>query len=80
MPKAEGFKPQIQGDAKRRVIVIDYTRPAVKGGSELVRRYSFIAGKDVYRITCSAAPQHFTKYEPIFTHVVASFKVAGTSP
>jgi hypothetical protein len=78
MPKADGFKPQLQGDAKRRVIVIEYNRPSIKGGAERVRQYSYIVGKDVYRISCSAAPQHFTKYEPIFTHVVSSFKVAGT--
>lgn len=78
LPKAEGFRSEVQGDIKRRVIVIDYSRPAVKGGMEQARQYSFIVGKDVYRITCSATPAHFTKYEPVFTHMVSSFKVAGT--
>ena len=78
MPKADGFRKQVQGDLKRRVIVIDYNRPSVKGGMEQARQYSFIVGKDVYRIICSAVPAQFAKYEAVFTQMASSFKVAGT--
>jgi hypothetical protein len=77
LPKADGFKSELKIDGKHRVIVIDYNRPGVKG-TERSRQYSYIVGKDVYRITCSATPQQFSKYEPIFAQMVASFKVAGT--
>lgn len=80
LPKADGFKKDIRTENGRRVIVIEYNRPAVTGGVERARQYSLIVGKDVYRINCSAAPALFDKYESVFSHALTSFKAAGTAP
>jgi hypothetical protein len=79
LPKADGFKPQVRTENGRRVIVIDYTRPALKDGLERVRQYSLIFGKDIFRIVCSAGPSIFDKYEPVFDHFLTSFTVTGTA-
>lgn len=76
LPKANEFRSVIRDDNGRRLVVIDYMRPAVRGGVERARQYSIIAGKDLYRIVCSSAPALFEKYDPVFKHIAETFKLA----
>jgi hypothetical protein len=74
-PQAENFKPTIVDEkGGRRLVVVDFTRPAVTAGVDRAREYSFVSGKERYRMTCSAGKTLFDKYVPVFEHMVASFK------
>src|SRR4029079_3108266 len=73
-PGSTNFKKAIRDDKDRRLVVIDFTRLAVPSGVEQARQYSMVVGKKMYRITCSSSPTLFAKYDPIFEHMVASFK------
>jgi len=57
----------------RRLILIDYARPAIEA-REKVRQYSYPVGQDLYRVTCTAISTEFSKYEPTFEMVAASLK------
>jgi len=73
-PGSANFKNAISGDKDRPVVVVDFTKPSVTSGVDQARQYSMVAGKRMYRITCSSSPTLFAKYTPIFEHMVASFK------
>ena len=53
-------------------VIIDYERPGLKG-PERARQYSLPRGQDDFRLSCSASPEKFASYEPIFEHIVKSF-------
>jgi len=61
-----------------KVIVIEYSRRGL-AGPETVRQYSLALGKHLYRIVCSAPTASFGKHEPVFTAIVESFKLAGST-
>ncbi|MBI2835033.1 MAG: hypothetical protein HYX76_11475 [Acidobacteria bacterium] len=60
----------------RRLILVEFGRPGIKG-AERVRQYSFPVGTDLYRLICSSAVAQFTKFEPVFAHVAASFTIVS---
>ena len=82
-PAAQGFKTALRTESDgRRIIVIEFTRPGIKG-VEQVRQYLLPNGADLYRLICSAAPVHFGKYDAVFERMAATFTAppsAGENP
>ena len=58
-----------------RAAVVNYNRPGLKE-QERVRMYSFPAGEDLYRVTCTALASRFEKYEADFEAIVSTLKSA----
>ena len=75
-PKATNVAAKILDLNDLRMIVFDYNRPGISR-PERARQYSIPSGtEDLYFLTCSTGAEAFAKYEPIFSHVAASFKIA----
>jgi hypothetical protein len=72
-PQASDVSHKIVDGNGRRFIVIDYTRPGLTRPVERARQYSLPFGQDLYRLICSAAPNQFAKYDPLFAHASDSF-------
>jgi hypothetical protein len=79
-PQASAVAHKIAGGNGRRFVVIDYTRPGLTKPVERARQYSLPIGQDLYRLVCSAAPNQFAKYEPLFAHVSESFTAPAAGP
>jgi hypothetical protein len=79
-PRATDVVSKIVTEQGKRLILIDYSRPGLKGIRERVRQYSFPVAQDVYRITCTAIREVFPRYEEIFAIVASSLKAAGELP
>jgi len=75
-PSAADLQAKVVQASGRRFVILTYGRQGVTG-AERVRQYSFPSGTDLYRLTCSAAASQFTKYEPVFAHIAASFATIG---
>ena len=75
-PQASDVKARLVEAGGRRFVILTYARQGVSG-PERVRQYSFAAGVDLFRLTCFAAASQFTRYEPVFAHVAASFTVTA---
>ena len=67
----------LEGDG-RRLVIVEFDRTGLKG-PERVRQYSFPQSANLYRIVCSAPKNDFAKYEVIFAHVAASFRIKPAS-
>ena len=76
-PDAADLQSKLVAVGNRRLVIVGYTRRGVTG-AERVRVYSVPVGSDLYRLTCSAAPQQFARYEQVFAHVAATF-ATGTN-
>ena len=77
---SEGFRTALRTDPDgRRVIAIDFTRKGLKG-VERVRQFSLPSGSDLFRLICSAGPQQFDRYAPVFEHMAESFKIGPGMP
>ena len=71
-PKAADFQSKVLDSGDRRLVAVQYSRPGVLG-SERVRQYSLAVGKQLYRVTCIASAAQFAAYDPVFSHIAASF-------
>ena len=77
-PQATGVEAALVTFGARRFVIVAYTRQGV-AGPERVRQYSIPAGRELYRLTCSAATSQFARFEPVFAHVAATFATGTTS-
>ncbi|HEY3383803.1 MAG TPA: hypothetical protein VGK32_18735 [Vicinamibacterales bacterium] len=75
-PKATDFLAKVMDSGERRLVAVQFTRPGVLG-LERVRQYSIPVGKQLYRITCVSAAAQFAAYDPLFSHMAASFAVTA---
>jgi hypothetical protein len=75
-PGATDVQAKLVEAAGRRLVILTYGRKGV-AGAERVRQYSIPTGIDLFRLTCSAGWAQFTKYEPVFAHLAASFAVTS---
>jgi len=75
-PSASDVQAKLVQASGRRLVILTYSRKGV-AGPERVRQYSIPTGIELFRLTCSAASAQFTRYEPVFAHLAASF--AATS-
>jgi hypothetical protein len=73
-PKAADFQSRVIDAGERRLVAVQYGRPGVLG-SERVRQYSMPVGAQLYRVICIASASQFAAYDPVFSHVAASFTV-----
>lgn len=73
-PKAADFQSRVIDAGERRLVAVQYGRPGVLG-SERVRQYSMPVGAQLYRVICIASAAQFAAYDPVFSHVAASFTV-----
>jgi hypothetical protein len=71
-PKAADFQSKVLDAGDRRLVAVQYGRPGVLG-SERVRQYSVPVGKSLYRVTCISSAAQFAAYDPVFSHIAASF-------
>jgi hypothetical protein len=76
-PEGQDFEVRMFRVGERRVAVVQFTRPVTRG-RERVRQYSYPDGLVLYRLTCTASVDRFLRYEPIFAHVAASFRVGAS--
>ncbi len=74
------FTQQIKSADGRQVIVIQYDRPGLAGGSDHVVQYSFPIGTTMYQLICIAPTNDIEKYRPIFAHAAASFMPIKKNP
>jgi hypothetical protein len=73
-PKATDVQSKVLDLGDRRLVAVQYTRPGVLG-SERVRQYSVPVGRQLYRVTCISSAAQFAVYDPVFSHIGASFTV-----
>ena len=71
-PKAAEFQSRVLNDGQRRLVAVQYDRQGVLG-SERVRQYSIPIGKRLYHVTCISSAAQFGAYDPVFSHIAASF-------
>jgi hypothetical protein len=70
-PKAGKAEWRIIEQDGRKVPVMQYTTPGLRG-PEQVRVYVVLVGRTLDRIICRAPQANFSKYEPVFAHLVAT--------
>lgn len=73
-PKATDFQSRILDIGPRRLVAVQYSRPGVLG-AERVRQYSVPVGKQLYHLIVISAAAQFASYDPVFSHIAASFTV-----
>ena len=73
-PKAADIQSKVLDLGARRLVAVQYARPGVLG-SERVRQYSVPVGRQLYRVTCISSAAQFAAYDPVFSHIGASFTV-----
>jgi hypothetical protein len=71
-PKAADFQSKVLDAGDRRLVAVQYARQGVLG-AERVRQYSVPVGKQLYRVTCISSAAQFVLYDPVFSHIAASF-------
>jgi hypothetical protein len=76
-PDAGDVAASISKD-RARTMVLDYTRPGVRG-PERLRQYSFQEGSVLLRVTCIAPAEEFLKHLVPFVTIVNSVRVLRTS-
>jgi hypothetical protein len=74
-PKAAEFQSRILNSGQQRLVAVQYGRPGVLG-SERVRQYSIPIDKQLYHVTCVSSAAQFSSYDPLFSHIAASFTAA----
>jgi hypothetical protein len=72
--KAADFQSRVLDLGARRLVAVQYDRPGVLG-NERVRQYSVPVGMHLYRVICISSAPRFAAYDPVFSHVAASFVV-----
>jgi hypothetical protein len=72
-PKAAEFQSRVLHSGQLRLVAVQYGRPGVLG-SERVRQYSIPIDKQLYHVTCISSAAQFGAYDPVFSHIAASFK------
>ena len=73
-PKATDFQSKVLDAGQRRLVAVQYSRTGVLG-SERVRQYSMPIGKQLYHVTCISSAAEFGAYNPVFSHIAASFRL-----
>jgi hypothetical protein len=73
-PKAADIQWKLLGLGARRLVAVQYGRSGVLG-PERVRQYSVPVGRQLYRVTCISRAAVFAVYDPVFSHIAASFTV-----
>src|SRR6185295_15762883 len=74
-PLASDVVARVVREKEDPVIVIDYRRPGVSDKvRERVRQYSKPVGQNLYRITCAARLDAFSRYESTFSSIVETLK------
>jgi hypothetical protein len=73
-PKAADVQSKILDLGARRLVAVQYGRSGVLG-PERVRQYSVPIGQQLYRVTCISRAAVFAVYDPVFSHIAASFTV-----
>lgn len=61
----------------RRVVIIKYVRPGLRGQEQVVQ-YTIPIGQDIYRLICTATSAAFPKYEPVFLRMIETFQAPAT--
>ena len=56
----------------RRLVAVQFQRTGMLG-PERVRQYSLPVGKNLYRLICISTAAQFLSYDPLFSHMAASF-------
>ena len=74
-PKVTDVAAKVATQGKRRLVLIDYTRPGL-GERERVRQYSYPVAESLYRVTCMSLASQFAKYDATFAAVAESLKSA----
>lgn len=78
-PGGANFAQQVKEVDGRRFILVTYTRPGLNGTDSVVV-YVFPNGGVMYRLICiSPGTETLPKYQAVFAHVAASFRIAGAS-
>jgi photosystem II reaction center protein PsbP len=78
-PKATNVVARFSTRNGRKIVIVDYTRPADDERAPervRVRQYSLPEGQDLFRLTCMAAQSRFTRYESTFASIAESFTTA----
>ena len=75
-PGGENFAQQVKEVNGQRFIFIEYSRKGLTGDDKVVM-YEIPAGLVLYRLICIAPAAQIDKYQPVFAHVAASFKVGA---
>jgi hypothetical protein len=73
-PKAADIQSKVLDLGARRLVAVQYLRQGVLG-SERVRQYSVPVGTQLYRVTCISSAAQFAVYDPVLSHIAASFTV-----
>jgi hypothetical protein len=63
-------------DGARRLVAVQFQRNGLLG-AERVRQYSLPAGKNLYRLICISTAAQFLSYDPLFSHMAASFTASA---
>lgn len=71
-PGATGLVGAVTPVGGRRMVVVDYQRRGVSG-PERVQLYVLVQDRHLYRLVCTAPSTVFTRYQPVFQSVSASF-------
>lgn len=77
-PEADGIDAQLVTLGSRRLVIVSYSRPGVRG-RERARQYSYATGSGVYRLTCTAGASRFADFEDVFAQVAATFETETSS-
>jgi hypothetical protein len=77
-PQVKDITARILTAGERRVVMLDFTR-AGDSGPERVRVYVIPIERQMFRLVCRAVPGRFGGFEPVFSHVAASFAAAPSS-
>jgi hypothetical protein len=71
-PRAAEFQSRVLNSSQHRLVAVQYGRPGVLG-NERVRQYSIPIDKQLYHVTCVSSAGQFDAYDPVFSHIAASF-------
>jgi hypothetical protein len=71
-PRAAEFQSRVLNSGQHRLVAVQYGRPGVLG-TERVRQYSMPIDKQLYHVTCISGAAQFDAYDPVFSHIAASF-------
>jgi len=78
-PGGTNFAQQLKEVDGRKFLFINYTRPGLNGTDSVVI-YAFPSGGIMYRLICiSPGTETQPKYQVIFAHVAASFRLAAAN-
>lgn len=74
-PQARDVSHQLLDADKRKVIVVQYTRPGLQGPEQVVH-YAVPQETALYRVTCTVVTAQAEKYTQWFGHIAASIQPA----